>query len=125
MACPVRRIDADRKTWQFFHPTLLCCRWWLLTTVQLLKSFTADGAVVGSWRDRGAGKVCCLVLTKKDPHRRRPILTDRATHKTVVQHAGQSLWFSKLKEIISQGCNDIMKELQCCFMIKHSTGDSH
>lgn len=62
--------------------------------------------------DRGEGKVCCVVLTKEDPHGRRPILIGTDTQKTVVHHADQGLWFSILKEIISKGGNDIMKETQ-------------
>lgn len=54
-----------------------------------------------------------------------PILIGTDTQKTVVHHADQGLWFSKLKEIISKGGNDITKETQCCLMIKHSTCDSH
>ncbi|XP_078023261.1 platelet-derived growth factor D isoform X3 [Epinephelus lanceolatus] len=47
-------------------PQQLCC----VHSISL-----QTGAVVGSWCRRGEGRACRLLLTKKDPQSRRPILT--------------------------------------------------
>ena len=65
------------------------------------------GAVGGSRCDRGEGRACCLVLTKKDPHSGRPSLTYWAILyiNSEVQHCGIGLQPGNLREIISHGCN--------------------
>lgn len=55
------------------------------------------GAVVGGWCNRGEGRACRLVLTKKDPRSRGPILTLCAIHKSqrhsiAVDRVDSSVW---------------------------------